>query len=478
MSANNVVERLDDPYRERYRVLKWGQENYGLRERDGIRYGYLAQGGEELLRDMAVLSSMSTGSFHSGERLKALMGDPALKIDAERQDDERSVTQAFTEVYGRPFILPNLTWHRWLSDGELNEVQFSGRRGDFLGLGPTHAHTIAAGPPARLRDMLVRLRRMSTDAVNARIEEFLDGIDAHLLDDEAAEIVKSYHAARAVHRALSTSGRSIDPRVLDGLFADAELEEAFGVAPADELITYTSVNGNKARSKYSPATNVQAMMTYELMRAGWSCAFWIESRDIRKFDTHHARRRLWKDDGVSPVGLPDTTERMNRDLWRPLLALVERLKSTEWGDTGRSLYDLTTIVLTSEFGRSMHGDVEAIRKKKIADSEKNKMIGEQDICQHWPVTSAAFLGGSVRGGSQFGRVGEETLRPVPILPDGSLDPAFHAESGLPREGSKKSDRSFVPGHGDVYATALHLADIDPTGRGRNRRQPLRFIKRT
>ena len=82
------------------------------------------------------------------------------------------------------------------------------------------------------------------------------------------------------------------------------------------------------------------------------------------------------------------------------------------------------------------------------------------------------------GGSQFGRVGEETLRPVPILPDGSLDPAFHAESGLPREGSKKSDRSFVPGHGDVYATALHLADIDPTGRGRNRRQPLRFIKRT
>jgi len=34
------------------------------------------------------------------------------------------------------------------------------------------------------------------------------------------------------------------------------------VKPEDELITYTSVNGNKARTKFAPRTNVQAMMAY------------------------------------------------------------------------------------------------------------------------------------------------------------------------------------------------------------------------
>jgi hypothetical protein len=40
------------------------------------------------------------------------------------------------------------------------------------------------------------------------------------------------------------------------------------------------------------------------------------------------------------------------------------------------------------------------------------------------------------------------------------------------------DRSgYVPDHGDIYATALYLADIDPKGHGRNSRPPLRFIKK-
>ncbi len=72
------------------------------------------------------------------------------------------------------------------------------------------------------------------------------------------------HAGRALHR--------------------PELRERFKVKPEDELITYRSVNGNKARTKFCPNANVQAMMTYELLRAGLTCAFWIETRDIRRFD--------------------------------------------------------------------------------------------------------------------------------------------------------------------------------------------------
>jgi hypothetical protein len=37
--------------------------------------------------------------------------------------------------------------------------------------------------------------------------------------------------------------------------------------------------------------------------------------------------------------------------------------------------------------------------------------------------------------------------------------------------------SFVPNHGDVFATALPLSDIDSKGRGRNERPPLTFIKK-
>ena len=36
-----------------------------------------------------------------------------------------SVTQAFAEVYGQPYVLPNLAWHWWLSDGELNAAMLS-----------------------------------------------------------------------------------------------------------------------------------------------------------------------------------------------------------------------------------------------------------------------------------------------------------------------------------------------------------------
>jgi len=250
------------------------------------------------------------------------------------------------------------------------------------------------------------------------------------------------------------------------------------VKPEDELITYRSVNGNKARTKFCPKANVQAMMTYELMRAGLSCGFFIESRDIRKFDSHFQRKNLWEADRRTPRGQPDQTAMMNEDLWKPVSALVDSMKSTPCpGASGKSLFDVSTIVLTSEFGRTIHGDVDAINSMKISDEEKQKMIDGQDISEHWKVTSAAFLGGAVNGGKQYGGVGENTILAIPIMPDGSLDPAYDPNTGELKPGSRKSEQSFIPNHGDVYATALRLSGIDPKRKGRNTRPPLAFVQK-
>ena len=477
MTANHVHERLDRISDERYRVLDWGDDDYTIYEQGNIRYGYLASEGRDLFSDMAVISSMHTGSGHSRDRLRVHMGQYKMRQSDEREDDERSVMQAFSEVYGQNYVLPNLSWHWWLSDGELNEVQYRGKRGYYHGLGPVHAHTIYAGTPKKLKQMIQQIQAGSEDPVNRAVEGFLDSAQQSILKDENLESVKSYQSAREIYRQLNERGGSVDSAVLSTLFEDPELKESFGVRREDELITYRSVNGNKARSKFSPNVNVQAMMSFEMMRAGLSCASFIESRDVRRFDSHFSRKRLWGNDGTTAKGMPDQTKMMAEDLWNPLHAYVEKLKATEYRDTGKSFYDLTNIVLTSEFGRSLHGNVEGILKKEISEEDKNKQIGGQDICAHWKVTSCAFLGGNVRGDTQFGGIGEKTLMAIPILPDGSLDPNYDPVTGKLRKGLKANPQSFVPNHGDVYSTALALSGIDPNGRGRNERPPMSFVVR-
>lgn len=480
ITPNNVIHRLppDKMSDETYRVLHFGEPHYGIYKQGNIRYGYLAEAGKELFPDMAVLSSMETGEFHSGDRLNVHMGSYDFDMQADRQDDERSVMQAFAEAYGRPYVLPYLSWHYWLSDGELNEQQYTGRKGYYANLGPTWAHTNYAGTPANLKSFLMRMQAGSNDAVNCQIERFLSNVRPRLTRDSDIEVMKSYQSAVGVYETLADAGRSLNRSTLSKLFTDADLRSKFEIKPQDELITYSSVNGNKARTKFSPAVNVQAMMTYEMMRAGLSNAFFIETRNIREFDSHFSRKYLWAEDRRTPHGQPDQTNMMNEQLWKPLKTLVALLKSTPYKNTGKSLYDLTTIVLTSEFGRTIKGDVDAILKMKLSDADKQTMIDGQDISQHWRVTSAAFLGGKVRGNFQVGGVGEKTLMPIPLLPDGSLDPAYHSVTGELLPGRTASPQSRVPNHGDVYATALYLADLDPKGRGRNHRGPLPYFKKT
>lgn len=478
LTPNNVIHRLppDRISDEFYRVLHFGEPHYGIYKKGNIRYGYLAEDATQHFPYMAVLSSMDTGEFHSGERLNVHMGSYNLVLTDERQPDERDVLHAFAEVYGRPYVLPNIGWFWWLADGELNEQQYTGRRGFYPNLGPVWAHTIYGGTPVNLKRFLLRMQQNSTNVVNNQIERFVDNMSAYLTRDQHIEIIKSYDSALGVYHNLAQAGKRLDPAMLQGLFNDPVLREKFDVKPEDEMITYRSINGNKARTKFIPATNVQAMMAYELMRAGLSTCFFIESRDIRLFDSHYDRRGLWQPDRRTPIGMPDQTNMMRENLWKPLNTLVELLKSTPYKNTGKSLFDYTTIVITSEFGRTIRGDVRAIQQMNISDAEKDRLIYDQDISQHWRVTSAVFLGAGVRGNSQFGGVGQKTGMPIPLLPDGSMDPAYDPTTGELLPGRTPSKDSRVPNHGDVYATALYLCGIDPKGRGRNERPPMRYIK--
>jgi hypothetical protein len=472
-TENNVVRRLERISDERYRVIRWGEDDYSIKTHGNIRYGYLAEPGKDLFGDMAVISSMHTGSGHSRERLKVHMGNYGFKQTEEREEDERSVMQAFAEVYGQPYVLPSLSWHWWLSDGELNEVQYTGRRGYYHALGPVHAHTIYAGTPEKLRKLLLGMEETAGDAVARTVDRFLQGAHAEILKDENINAVRSYQSARNIYQQMASQGKGLQRTRLQQLFKDPVLREKFRVSVKDELITYRSVNGNKARSKFAPNVNVQAMMAYEMMRAGLSCAFFIESRDVRRFDSHNSRKNLWKDG--APVGNKDQTDMMLDDLWNPLHAFVEQLKQTEYGDTQTSLFDHTNIVLTSEFGRSIHGNVDGILSKSIGEAEKNSEVAGQDISAHWQVTSCAFLGGNVKGNSQYGRIGEKTLMAIPLLPDGSLDPAYDVVTGELKPECTQHPAAFVPNHGDIYATALKLSGIDPKGRGKNDRPALDFI---
>jgi hypothetical protein len=480
-TPNNIFENnrlpMDKTSEERYRILKWGQTGFHISQKGPMRIGYLAEPGADLFPEMALLSSMHTGSFHSGDRLKAHYGSYDLPLQGERQPDERTVMQAFAEVYGQPYVLPHLSWHWWLSDGELNEVQYTGRKGYYHALGPAHAHTIYAGTPANLREFLMRMQSNASDVVNRQIESFLDNAHSHLTRDKDIEVVKSYNSARQIYANLTASGKSLNRSALSRMFTDATLKERFKVTLPDELITYRSVNGNKARTKFCPATNVQAMMTYEMMRDDLSCAFFIETRDIRHFDTHQGRQTLWQGDRKTPKGKNSQVEMMKAQLWDPLHTLVELLKTTPHKTTGRPLWEYTTIVLTSEFGRTIHGDVDSILQMDIPEVDKRKMIDGQDISEHWKVTSAAFLGPKVNGNTQWGGVGTN-LMAVPLLPDGSMDPAYDRITGNVIPGKTPSDKGSIPNHGDVYATALDLCGIAKKDqKGRNNRAPLPYIKK-
>jgi Protein of unknown function (DUF1501) len=455
----------------------------------GITYGYLAQDGLPLLPDMCVVSSHLGNTFHSGGRWENHYGKYAsyTPLTAKRNDDERSYMQAFAEAYGAQFPVANVSWHRWLSDGELSEPSYPEGTGYYEKLGPAYAQTIYGKTPADMRARLAGLGQVTAGARQARIQSFVDNLNANFISGKSGESVKAFDAAVKLHKQY-TGGTTV-PITPATLFTDAQLKTDFNVKPADENTNSTSINGNPARSKESPETNVQALMAYEMLTKGLSAAFWIENRQIRGFDSHRDRNFI-----LNNKGQADQLSDMKSDLWSPLKALVSKLKATPYGTSGKSYYDYTTIVLSSEMGRTVEGDVASILASTDPDATKYQRVLEQDCCQHWKVSSVAFLGGTVNSnsgvGAQFGRVGTSTLEGIPIDPlTGALDPAFDPITGLPISGRTPNPNAVVTDSGHVYATALYLSGFSLNAAnkivakaagqsvGRNNRVPLKFVKK-
>ena len=442
-----------------------------FRRQGEIFHGPLAEDGRELFGEMAVLSSALTGSGHTRDRFKAHYGHYKTDMKAPRGPDERTVLQAFCEARGRSYLLPNLNWHRWLSDGELDIAAYPEGTGIYHALGPSWAHITYPQTPKYTRSLIQQALSMRNDTRNHAVQRFLEQPRSDVLADKNSPELRSFASAIDVYKRL-TEGRTeeIDTKTL---FLDKQLREEFQVTSADEVIDFEAINNTQARSKYTPNINVQAMMMFEMMTRGLSCAGWLESRMVRCFDHHWSRKKII-------AGYPfDQREMIRNELWTPLKTFVRKLKETEYGNTGNSFYDYTTIVLASEFGRTIGGDIGSILEKTdLSEEDKRKQILSQDISAHNPVNSCAFLGPKARGGVQFGWVGQKTLQPIPIHPKtGDLDPRYDRDGNL-RSGYDEASPEFItPNHGHIYATALKLAGVDSRGAGKNDSPHLPFILR-
>jgi hypothetical protein len=320
-----------------------------------------------------------------------------------------------------------------------------------------------------MRARLSSLTSVTSGARSQRIRAFVDNLNSNFLAGKQGESIAAFDSAVKVYKQLTGgNGVTVNPTTL---FTGQALRAEFGVTSADEVTNSASVNGNPARSKDTPNTNVQALMTYELMTKGLAIGFWLENRTIRGFDSHRDRRSI-----MSGAGQTDQKANLKTNLWVPLKALVNKLKTTQYGTSGKTYWDYTTIVLASEMGRTIQGDVASLLATADPDAVKDGKILDQDCCQHWRVNSVAFMGGTVKGNVQYGRVGTSTLEGIPLMPDGSLDPAFDPITGVLR--GTKSAQSGITDSGHVYSTALSLSGIDPAGKGLNVRPALGYIKKT
>ena len=62
-TPNNVINRLDDPSKERYRVLHWGEPGYQIQTQGNIRYGYLGREGQGFIPEHGGAVQHGDGRF-------------------------------------------------------------------------------------------------------------------------------------------------------------------------------------------------------------------------------------------------------------------------------------------------------------------------------------------------------------------------------------------------------------------------------
>ena len=82
----------------------------------------------------------------------------------------------------------------------------------------------------------------------------------------------------------------------------------------------------------------------------------------------------------------------------------------------------------------------------------------------------------MRGGTQFGWVGQKTMQPIPIHPEtGDLDPRYDRDGNFVDGYNQQSPGFIMPNHGHIYSTALKLAGVNPAVAGQNESPHLPFI---
>ncbi len=185
-----------------YRVS--GHEDGGAftQSSNGIRYGYLAEPGLELFPDMAIVSSHYGSTFHSGSRFDYHYGKYNRALGDVRGDDERTVLQAFAEEKGASYLLPHISWHRWLSDGELDTAQYPVGTGYYGKLGPAHAHTIYGRTPNDLKRRLSAIGDVATSTRRQLLRSYTDDLHA---TSSRAEMARASAPSRPRSRSTATS---------------------------------------------------------------------------------------------------------------------------------------------------------------------------------------------------------------------------------------------------------------------------------
>ena len=97
----------------------------------------------------------------------------------------------------------------------------------------------------------------------------------------------------------------------------------------------------------------------------------------------------------------------------------------------------------------------------VPEAEIARAFGVRDagVTAMHDATEGGVLGGLLEVAVASGNGMRIELDAIPIRRDGSVDPAYGPVSGELKEGWQKDPRSFIPNHGDVYATALMLAGV-------------------
>lgn len=214
-----------------------------------------------------------------------------------------------------------------------------------------------------------------------------------------AKLIEKYVRARAERERATRGQRGYNARRVDDFVQSLDRGETFkGFAGAfgDEL-------------SFTLDLRVQIDVTLRAFEEGLSRSSHLE-QTFAQWDTHTGN---------------EYQSVLAEDLYDALGLLATELKSRPGSKSGSKMIDETVVAVVSEMSRT----------------PKLNEAGGKD---HWPVTSALFFGGGIRGGRSLGSSGDG-LEAMPV----------DLETGAPSKSGK------IVGYGNLVAGLLESMNIDP-----------------